>query len=478
MLTPQPWKVFTIVTAATLLPRLIFVVVFPGGGGDTVHIYQSVALNILQNGCVSLSDPASGICTPHWGGNQLPGYPFFLYLVWSVFGISWLHANIIQTLLLTTAICLLVRAIHRLRGEWYSPLAVGLVMALSPLQLPWSRMALTETLSFAAIIWLFAELIHSLALRRLRVWPLGISMVAALFIRYDNVFVCLAIAIVAFYLHTPKQALMRGGFIAAIVAAPLFIWTVRNTASGLDAIPSSIIMKGQNQPPLGYIKWGKSWSINQYQYPSWLYPITGRNYKAISIDSSVYNSEQEKELVENLLRELRTYQGKPFPNHIDVAFARLAQARHDQNPIWYSLGVRLQRSWNTWFNLKASSGWPVSIAGLHHVGADRHESDSYSRLKALAFENPFSAAVRGITGIYRIGLFAALAVALIYSIRVNLGVVGPIIWCASAIALGRLFLFAILDVVETRYALGAVPGIEIALCLIALNYLRKKYPAK
>ncbi|MBT5399653.1 hypothetical protein HOL24_03820, partial [bacterium] len=60
-----------------IFTRLIFVFFFPDGGGDW-DIYSTVAENIL-NGCgVSLSNPESGECVPHFGGNQLPGFPAFV----------------------------------------------------------------------------------------------------------------------------------------------------------------------------------------------------------------------------------------------------------------------------------------------------------------------------------------------------------------------------------------------------------------
>ena len=173
------------------------------------------------------------------------------------------------------------------------------------------------------------------------------------------------------------------------------------------------------------------------------------------------------------MKDLYTYQYDTFPQHIDAAFERLAQARYDQNPLWYGVGIRLLRSWNTWFNLKGSAGWPVKIAGLHHEKVGSVDQGGFSRLRALAYENPLSAIVRGLSGLYRIGLLIAIVTAFIYSIRFGLGAIGPIIWGAAAITFGRLYFFAVLDVAETRYALGAVPGIEIALCLVAVTYFLK-----
>ena len=81
-----------------ILPRLGFVFFFPEAGGD-YEIYTTVAKNIL-NGCgVSLSDPLTQECIPHFGGNHGPGYPLFISLIWSVFNDSDYAIRIIQSII-------------------------------------------------------------------------------------------------------------------------------------------------------------------------------------------------------------------------------------------------------------------------------------------------------------------------------------------------------------------------------------------
>ncbi|MBT4732560.1 hypothetical protein HOB87_11415, partial [Candidatus Woesearchaeota archaeon] len=96
-------NVYFIVIFLAITTRLIFVFLFPGSGGDW-DIYSTVAENIL-NGCgVSLSNPESVECIPHFGGNQLPGYPAFVALLWEVFDHKDVSIRLAQTLIYTLSL--------------------------------------------------------------------------------------------------------------------------------------------------------------------------------------------------------------------------------------------------------------------------------------------------------------------------------------------------------------------------------------
>ena len=82
--------------ALSFLVRLVFIFLFPETGGD-YDIYSTVAKNILRGCGVSLSDPYSDDCVPHFGGNHGPGYDFFIAIIWYFFEQSNSAVRIIQT---------------------------------------------------------------------------------------------------------------------------------------------------------------------------------------------------------------------------------------------------------------------------------------------------------------------------------------------------------------------------------------------
>src|SRR5688572_23607119 len=82
-----------------LLPRLLLILFTPATEGDG-DVYGLVAENILRNGCVSMSDPTTAACIPHWGGNQPPGYPLMIALAWGLSGHAPIAPLVLQSLLM------------------------------------------------------------------------------------------------------------------------------------------------------------------------------------------------------------------------------------------------------------------------------------------------------------------------------------------------------------------------------------------
>ena len=149
-------------------------------------------------------------CVPHFGGNQGPGYPAFIAVIWALSGHSDLAVRLVQASFCIASILYIVDAIYRYTASAKQAMIVGLVLALSPLHLAWPRFFFTETLALAATLWLFAELIKSLQLSNLRIFPIGIALIVATFIRLDAVLLLVPVAATGFIIHRPFTALKKG----------------------------------------------------------------------------------------------------------------------------------------------------------------------------------------------------------------------------------------------------------------------------
>lgn len=446
------WRLL-VVFAAALLPRLLLALFAPAAGGDTTT-YAAVAGNILHHGCVSLSDPATGACMPHWGGNQLPGYPAFLALVWFLAWESWTVAGIAQSLLFATAAAYLYRGLDSCLPAWTAFLAAMLV-ALSPLTVPWARFALGDTLALALGVWVLAEVAYSLGVGRLLVVRVAVPFALGLFVRYDGVFYAIPVAIAGFYLHSPTEAVRRGLAIALLTALPLGAWWTRSIAAGLPWMPPLTFMSEGRPAPIGYLAWGQTWATTQYQAPLWWYPVRAANYDEIRIEDIAYANPAERQEVERLLFALAAHAGRDFPEDIDQAFMMLARKRQAEDPVKFWLTLPLQRIWQIWFNPYDSAGWPVSIgwqggiAGLQDV-------------LALVLAHPVAAATKAGTALYRLALplLAMVLCVLMLRRRIDSGVI--LVWSGGLATLLRTAFLGWFFFIESRYLLPLVPGLEVA----------------
>ena len=218
-------------------------------------------------------------------------------------------------------------------------------MALSPLQVAWPRYTQTETLTLAAVILTYAEILASFAEGRLRALPLGLAVVAATFVRLDGLILCVPVAIAAFVLHPPIEAIRRGMLAALIVAVPMAGWAVRNMAVGIPAFPAPMVMPNNAPAPYGYLAWGNTWVSEEYQRMGWAWGVTRFRYEGIVLDSKAFDSAEERDRVNGWLVELKKFDGKPFPPDIDAKFAELARERAARAPFRTYVVCRPNAHW-------------------------------------------------------------------------------------------------------------------------------------
>ena len=449
-----------LLVAASAFGRLILAVGWPAGGGDTVS-YEIIATNIVEHACVSLSPPASAACVPHWGGNQLPGYPAFIAAIWLVFGASDLAVLVAQSLVAAAAVVWCGVCAGRLAGSRAVALGVAAVLGLSPLGLPWSRFVLTDALSMAASTWVMAELLLAIHLGRIRVFALGAALASALFLRYDNVILALPVVLVALSVAPRRRAVVQLAAVAAIVALPVGAWWIRSVSLGLPIVPDVSTMRDGSPTPSGYVRWGNAWMLDQYEYQLWNHPIVGWRYSLIVTPPHAFIDAYEREAVGRLLAELvAQYERRPMPAHHDAEFDALADRKYALSPVRHYLVLPLRRTALMWLDPRYSSGWPVSI------GPTPEESPW-----ELAATYPLQTAIKVATALYRALLVpAAVVLALLVPHRRS----RKFLWIALAYALSQTVLHGALGLIETRYLLGAIAVLEVAIAFAALDAMAQR----
>ena len=461
------------VACIALLPRLFFIFYAPTGGGDWI-IYSTVAENILSGCGVSLSTPESGECIPHFGGNQGPGYPAFVALIWWLSEHSDIAVRVVQAVLGVIAIIYMVRSILLYSSSFKAAVVVGLVLALSPLEVAWPRYLQTETLALAGTLWVFSELLISLHESRIRTFSLSVALIITTFIRLDAILLVAPIAVTMFMIYKPSQAIKKGLIVAVLISLPWGGWLVRNHMVGMNNIfPLPLTSPNNAESPNGYMKWLWTWSTETYQNTNTVWPVTRFVYDAISIDERAYITIEEKKKVELLLSELKQYTGRPFPKHIDDQFLKIAEERILKYPLDVWLFNLTKRSVSLWSNIYNSFGWPTELPGYFSKEL-RIEIAREGVIAAIpiALEYPVQAAGKVFVNSWRLLVIFLFIVSLLFSYNNKIN--RRIILLSLSFIVIRTIFSAYINYIETRYTLTQMPIMEISVVLFLLSYRARK----
>lgn len=447
-----------------VLPRLTVAILAPGSGGDWADAYSLVAANILQHGCISQSDPTTGDCVPSWGGNQPPGFAALTALAWRFFPGSDAAVLVTQILLLGVCYLVFVWGLSQVVRSISVTIVTGIVLAISPQQIGWSRLLQTEIATLGSLYLLFGVLLLSAARGRTYVFGLAAALTAAAAIRFDAVLLIPVVILGVLLLEGYRAGLQRLVLIGLLVAVPLTLWSVRNVMVGLPVLPETYFSKNY-PPPIGLLAWGNDWTTSQYQYPDWNYPLVGAHYGQVSIDSLPIVDPQERQEVLSLLEELTAYAGEPVPAAIDNAFARLAEQNRIDHPLRYWLVHPLLRAWNMWFNPRNSTGWPVSVG---ETALDEFDGMAPTEKVLAIFQaHPVAFVVKVGCAVYRLALLAAFGACVVWLLRRRrFDALSFLAMLAGTFALVKTIFLIYFPLVETRYIIPAIPMLEAAVIVI------------
>jgi hypothetical protein len=465
------WRAWLALAALAFLLRLPFIALAPAitPDGETAVV---VAENIRLNGCVSVSAPASGECRPHAGGNQPPFYPAVIAISHALFGPGETPVRLVQAAAYAAAAAWLARAAALFAGSTAAGWAVGLAMALSPVQVAWPRFLLTESFALAGTLWVLAECLLSLQQRRLRVLPLAAALFAAIAARYDSALLAAPVAVVGFLLHRPLAALRKGAVMALLLALPIGLWTWRNLSVGLDLRPDTFMKAGEPNPE-GFLGWCDVWVTTLYE-GAFSYRAAYREYDRMTVGPGAWNDEAERARVEALFAELARHAGEPFPEHIDRAFAALAAERKRDHPFQTYLWVPLKRIAFYWLNPIHSFAWPVELDDvITEQDRRRFAEGGAGAVVELALRHAEAVAVKLLIAGYRVALIVTAAFAAAMALRGRLGPAAAPFWLGLGYAVFRTAIFAQQSSMDNRYMIEGFAWLEAGLALALFELWRR-----
>ena len=220
-----------------------------------------------------------------------------------------------------------------------------------------ARFMFTESLTLAATCWVFAEIIRSLQAKELRIITSAIALIMATFIRLDSILLLIPLITASFLIHNPFLAIKKAIQVGLILSIPWSAWIYRNHLAGLDHLFSPLGLE-QSRQASGLYSWEKTWATTAYETNAIHFPVAQLEYQNILLPQHAFSSRKEENHVKNLLAELKEYTGRPFPNHIDEEFRKIAEDRINENRLDYFILKPLLRVKSLWFNFNAGMGWP------------------------------------------------------------------------------------------------------------------------
>jgi hypothetical protein len=348
------WSVVLALLAGAAL-RLFFILVYPEFDGDSA-VYGTIAKNLLINHAYALDKPY------HLTLIRLPGYPFFLALIFKVFGmgnmeVAYDPARPIQ-MVIDLASCLLIAGFVRDHASRRAAHWALWLAALCPFTANYTADPMTETISiFCVALGLFASgrLIRGIRAQGRFPWGyLALTATAlscAILFRPDGVLLPAAI-VPGIWWYTRRaapQVPWRAALLCALLAALPFIpWTIRNYRAFhvfQPLAPRFANDPGENTLP-GYVHWTKTWLVEYVSSGDVYWKGDSDPIDIRLLPSRAFDSAEEYRQTGQLILDYNEV--CTITPEIDARFADLARQRIRSHPFRYYVGLPLARVADMW----------------------------------------------------------------------------------------------------------------------------------
>jgi Dolichyl-phosphate-mannose-protein mannosyltransferase len=352
-------RFFVVVALAGAALRLLFLLRFPAITADS-FIYGDIARNWLQHGVYGITDAGRIVPTCI----RLPGYPAFLAIVFSIFGMEHYRAALVLQIFVDLGTCFVIADMTRRLASTRAVKAAFLLAALCPFLANYAAAALTETLEiFFTVLALDFALtgIESLSLAKLRPWVgCGLAVGAAILLRPDGGLLLMAIG---FYLlvvltrpgrtaetapSSRSRALRVGLIVGAVSLAPLIPWTWRNwhTLHQFQPLAPRYATQGNEFVPMGFNRWVKTWMADYVSVEEIYWAVPGEAIDASKLPSRAFDSPKERQQTLRLLADYN--QVLHVTPAMDQRFAALAATRIRDAPLRYYIWLPWVRIADMW----------------------------------------------------------------------------------------------------------------------------------
>ena len=480
--TLKPNLYIALILVVAAITRLLVILYAQADAGDT-STYELLATNIMRGCGLSHSDPNSSECVLTSGG-YFPGYPAFIASTWMIFGKSVYAVLLAQLVCYLLALYWLLIALVRLTNGTKAMIGVGVLLALSPLQVGWFRFILTEPLAIATATWFLAELIISVANRKLRVFHLALALSASIYVRPDTIFMVMGVFLVSFYIYDFKNSIKQIFIVVLLTTLPVSGWLVRNFLIGHT--PLGMWSEVAPKAP-GYFMWLNTWVVNEYEQADANHTVWRADYSEIKIHRSRYISDEEFAKIQLLTNELSAFNGKKFPEKIDHQFYELAIKKISSRSKYIPIQIYFERAF--WLILNPFSSWglPFEMREIDRSAVNNAiKNADLVRLNQLLSGYKLVIFGKIAVFLYRVLIFATfiyLAVLIVFKpIPKNFSSftneIRVLVLAVALVAIARIIFFISRGSLESRYLIEVVPWVECCCVLLFIARLKFSLPVR
>ncbi len=345
-------RFFAAALAAGLVLRIIFLRYFPSVVNDS-FVYGDIAKNWLRHGIYGLSGPDQ--ITPTY--IRLPGYPAFLALVWTIFGLEHYRAVLIWQLLIDLGTCFLCASIAlRLFGERVAKIAF-LLATLCPFFANYTAAALTETLEIFFTALAFDSSLRAFSTAAFKPWIVcGGACAAAILLRPDGAMLPFVIvlyviwrAIFSNHINPTRAQLLRAAVvITAISGLPLVPWTMRNwrVFHRFQPLAPRYANEEGEFVPMGFNHWVKTWIVDYTSVEEIYWSVPGNPIEIDKLPSRAFDTPEQREQTAGILAGYNAV--LHMTPSLDQRFEALARDRMSAHAIRTDLGLPVLRMLDMW----------------------------------------------------------------------------------------------------------------------------------
>lgn len=342
-------KFFLWATAGALCLRLLIRYKLHVVAGDSL-VYDEIAKNLLNHGIYGLTRSNA----VHSTLVRLPGYPFFLASIFSIFGQDNFRAITLVQVFIDIGTCVLVCDIARRTISERAARVAFLLAALCPFIASYAATPLTEVPAIFFLTLALRQTIIAFDDPRYRNWmSCGAALAPAILLRPDSGLMLGSIGIFGLFRiwrSKKRKKLLAGGLVMTAVAlAPLVPWTIRNwrvmhvfqplvTIEATD--PGEYIAQGWGS-------WASTWVADYSNVEDFCFHVDGEPVDINLIPARAFDSPQEREYVARLFAEYnKTAITTPELDHKVLV---LAQEKIRRHPFRYHVVLPLLRTLDMWF---------------------------------------------------------------------------------------------------------------------------------